>query len=69
MSVTRYAVTATREGRLWLVTVPALELRTKALNRRGVEIMARDVIATFLEVPLRDVAVEVTWVNETGDGE
>lgn len=69
MSATPHVVTATREGRFWVVRVPALELTTQALNRRGVEIMARDVIATFLEVPLRDVAVKVTWVNETGDGE
>jgi hypothetical protein len=62
--VTRYAVTVTREGRWLVIQVPALEIATQAKRPRYVEATARDLIATYLEVPIETVAVDATWLSE-----
>ncbi|MEA9986090.1 hypothetical protein [Subtercola sp. RTI3] len=55
-----YAATVTREGRWWMVAVPEIDGLTQARRIDEAELMARELIAVTLDVPLEDVAVTVT---------
>ena len=50
MEVTTYQAKASRDGRYWLVYVPEIDKYTQARNLGEVESMARDLIATWLDV-------------------
>ena len=56
---TTYEVIVRRDGRFWYLEIPALDGATQARNLGEVEEMARDYIATVLDVPESTVAVEV----------
>ncbi|ASR85294.1 HicB-like antitoxin [Mycobacterium phage SirPhilip] len=59
-TVTKYAVTVTRGERYWVLHVPAIDQYTQARTDDEIVPMARDLIATWLDVPLSEVEVEVT---------
>ena len=56
-----YDVNATRDGRFWMVAVPELDGLTQARYRGEVEAMAREYIATVLDLPVDDIAVRVAF--------
>ena len=53
--MTTYDVNVTRDGKWWMVEVPAIGGLTQARRVTEVEDMARDLIAVTLDVPLSDV--------------
>ncbi len=57
-----YRVDATREGRWWIVSVPAIDYRTQARALGEIEEMGRDLIATMEDVEPNsfDVDLHVT---------
>jgi hypothetical protein len=59
VAVTVYQVTATREGRWWLLRVPELDVVTQVERLSRAEETARDAIATWLDVPPAEVTVEL----------
>lgn len=59
MAEMKYTAHAERDGRFWLVHVPEIDQWTQARNLREVEPMARDLIATLLEVEPTSFAVDV----------
>lgn len=52
---------ASREGRWWLVTVPALDAVTQARSIKEIPVMATDLVAALLDVDLDQVAVNITF--------
>ncbi|MGI8415849.1 MAG: HicB family toxin-antitoxin system [Nakamurella sp.] len=60
MSTTTYSVTAVREGRWWEIQVPEVGGHTQARRLSDIELLARELIAVTLDVPLSAVAVDVT---------
>lgn len=54
-----YEVTVTREGKWWMVAVPAIDGLTQARRLGDAERMAREVIAIESGTPLADVSVAV----------
>ena len=55
-----YAVTVTREGRWWMLSVPDIDGLTQVRRIEDAELMARELIAVTLDIRLEDVAVTVT---------
>jgi hypothetical protein len=58
-----YDVTVTRDGRWWMVEIPALDGLTQARRLSEVEHMARDYIATWLDVPLSTVKLGTVHIQ------
>lgn len=54
-----YRVRAEREGKFWLLTVPELEIMTQARRLTEADEMARDLIATWLEVAPGSFTIEL----------
>lgn len=54
-----YRATVYREGRWWMVSIPQLDGLTQARRLSEAELMAREYIAVTLDVPIKDVAVDV----------
>ena len=54
-----YTAFARREGRFWAITVPETGSHTQARHIREAELMAREVIACDLELPLAAIDVEI----------
>lgn len=54
-----YEAKARRDGTLWFIEIPGLELVTQARTVKEIEEMARDVIAISLEVPPESFGVHV----------
>jgi hypothetical protein len=54
-----YDVTLTREGRWWMVHIPALDGLTQARRLSEAELMAREYIAVDTGTSLDEVAVRV----------
>ncbi len=63
---TTYTATVTREGHWWMVHVPAIDGLTQARRLSEAAQMARELIALEVEVPIADVAVEVTVADVDG---
>lgn len=58
----QYDVNVTRDGKWWMVEVPAIDGLTQARRVSEVEDMARDLIAVMLDVPLSTVELgRVDW--------
>jgi hypothetical protein len=55
----KYDITVTREGRWWMVEVPALDLLTQARRVSEIETMAREIIAVTLDVKMSEVEVHI----------
>lgn len=62
VEVNTYRVRATRDGRFWLLTVPELEIVTQARRLTEADEMARDLIATWLDVDPDTVAIDLDVV-------
>lgn len=56
-----FEATVTREGRWWMIAVPALDAVTQALSLTDVQLMATDVVAALLDVDPDDVTVSLTY--------
>ena len=54
-----YRVDLTRDGKFYMLSVPALSGLTQARNEREIELMAREYIATVTNVGLESVGVEI----------
>lgn len=54
-----YTATAERDGRFWLVHVPAVDRWTQARSLREVEAMAKDLVAVMLDVDPESVRVDL----------
>lgn len=52
---------ASREGRWWLVRVPALDAVTQARSIKEISVMATDLVAALLDVDDHEVIVNVTY--------
>jgi hypothetical protein len=59
-----YEVVVTRDGRWWMIAIPALDGLTQARHRGEIEEMARDYIAVTLDAPIADVAVRIVGVTD-----
>jgi hypothetical protein len=65
-AVKTYEVTVRRDGRWWMVAIPEVDGLTQARRLDEVELMAREYIALATDVPLSQVAVEVTGIDADG---
>jgi hypothetical protein len=59
----QYKVEITREGRWWMVHIPAIDGLTQARRLTEAPTMAREYIALDRGIPLREINVEVTSVR------
>lgn len=57
-----YTATATRQGRWWIVSVPAVDGVTQALHLDDVAQAAAELVAVTRDVPLEDVRIKVATV-------
>ena len=57
--MTMYTAEVTRDGRWWMIEVPEINELTQARRLSEIELMAREVIAVALGVPVGEVAVDV----------
>jgi hypothetical protein len=64
--MTTYTVSVTREGRWWIVRVPAIDQVTQARRLSEVTKAARELIAVTLDVPMSKVSALVR-VERVGD--
>jgi hypothetical protein len=55
-----YDARVTREGKWWMVAIPAVDGLTQARRLADAETMAREYLALSLEVPLNEVGVRLT---------
>jgi predicted XRE-type DNA-binding protein len=52
---------ASREGRWWLVRVPALDALTQARSLAEIPLMARELVAVLLDVDIDELTVNVSF--------
>lgn len=64
--MTIYDVTVSREGRWWMVSIPAINGLTQARSVREARAMAREYIAVTLDVPAESFDIDVT-ATKVGD--
>jgi hypothetical protein len=55
-----YDIEVTRDGRWWMINIPALNGLTQARFRGEIESMARDHIAVSTDTPIDDVEVRIS---------
>lgn len=61
-----YEVVVVRDGKWWMVQIPALDGLTQARRLGEVEKMARDYVAVSRGIPTDDVVVRVTRIDVDG---
>ncbi|WP_405068125.1 hypothetical protein OG558_42535 [Kribbella sp. NBC_01510] len=61
-----YEAAVTREGRWWMIEIPELDGLTQARRLDEVERAAREYIAVTTDVPLSQVAVEISGIQVAG---
>ena len=61
-----YDITVTREGKWWMIDVPAIDGLTQARRLSEIKTMAVSLIAVTLDVPASKVAVNVVAMNVEG---
>lgn len=61
MAEVKYEVHAERDGKYWLLKVPAIDRVTQARNAREIEAMARGLIAIMTEVEPDSFDIEVKY--------
>ncbi|WP_078309207.1 hypothetical protein [Mycobacterium sp. 96-892] len=54
-----YNIQVTRDGKWWMIHVPEIDQLTQARHEGEVEQMARELIASWLDTPMEDVAVQI----------
>lgn len=64
--MSHYTATVSREGKWWMVHVPAIDGLTQARRLSEAERMARELIAVTTDVPIESVTVTVT-IDRVGD--
>lgn len=57
---TNYQATASREGKWWMIRIPAIDGLTQAKKLEDAELMAREYIAASEDIELDDVEVALT---------
>lgn len=57
--MTEYEATVSREGKWWMVRVPEINGLTQARRLAEAELMARELVASTLDVPIERVAVRL----------
>jgi len=62
----RYDVVVTRDGKWWMVRIPAIDGLTQARRLEEAPLMARDYIATVLDISVDDVDVDVSVIDVHG---
>lgn len=62
VEVNAYDVHVERDGRYWLVRVPAVDRATQARNLREVDAMARDLVESMTDEPAASVELKVRVV-------
>ena len=55
-----YAATVVREGKWWMIEIPELDGLTQARKLNEAELMAREWVAATLDVPVEEIAVNIT---------
>lgn len=63
---TDHEVEVTRDGRWWMVKVPALDVITQARRYADVETVARELIAVVTDAPLSHVTVHISLRHVAG---
>jgi len=58
-----YEALAAREGKWWMIAVPEIGGLTQARRRSEVELMARELIAITVDIPVDDVHVDVEFAR------
>lgn len=66
VSMTSYDITITREGKWWMVKIPALDGLTQARRLADAEQMAKEYIAVTLDVPLSTVTLGHVAISVPG---
>jgi len=61
-----YHATVQRGERFWLVYVAELDRWTQARHDGEIELMARDLVATMLEIPADSFEMEITHAQLAG---
>ncbi|GAB3951489.1 hypothetical protein GCM10029976_087980 [Kribbella albertanoniae] len=61
-----YEATVAREGRWWMVEIPELDGLTQARRLDEVEQAAREYVAVTVDVPMSQVAVEISGIEAAG---
>ncbi len=61
-----YDITVTREGKWWMIEVPAVDGLTQARRLSEIKAMAVSLIAVTLDVPASKVAVNIVAMNVDG---
>lgn len=61
-----YEATITREGRWWMVEIPQLDGVTQARRLDEVEKAAREYVALTADLPLSQVAIEISGIDAAG---
>ncbi|QLQ11160.1 MAG: type II toxin-antitoxin system HicB family antitoxin [Nocardioidaceae bacterium] len=64
--MTSYDITITREGKWWMVKIPALDGLTQARRLADAEQMAKEYIAVTLDVPLSTVTLGHVAISVPG---
>jgi hypothetical protein len=64
-----YKVEVTREGRWWMIHVPAIDQLTQARRIDEIVPMAESLIAVSTDQPLTDINVQVTSIDVPGLGD
>lgn len=65
----KYDITVTRDGRWWMIEVPAIDGLTQARRISEIEEMARSLIAVTLDVPQSHVELGETHITVPGLGD
>lgn len=65
----RYDITVTREGRWWMISVPAIDGLTQARRLSEIEPMARSLIAVTADIPASHVEIGETRIMVPGLGD
>lgn len=63
LSAEHFEVETYREGKYWMVSIPAFDGLTQALSREDVELSAREYISSTTGEPFRDIAVRVREIS------
>lgn len=54
---------AYKEGQWWMVSIPEIDALTQSRTMRGVPVMAEDLAAIVLDVPVGQVDVAIAYVT------
>jgi hypothetical protein len=58
-----YDVNVVQDGHWWMIEVPVIKQITQARNKNEIELMARELIAVTLDLPLGDITVELNFLG------